>query len=99
MVFILSLQELESDNKVVNLVKKWGELKNYAITAPGGAVHAYQVYAEEKITEVRVQVGKFGFIKEYSDLGDSELGDVMSFCDLNRFLEVSGKVADDRFFE
>ena len=99
MVFILSLQDMEGDNKVVTLVKKWIELKNYAVTAPGGAVHAYQVFEEEKITEVRVLVGKFGFIKEYSDLGDKELGEIMSFCDLNEFLDVSGKIADDRFFQ
>jgi hypothetical protein len=99
MVFILSLQELEGDKKVVNLVKKWTELKNYAITAPGAAAHAYQVIEEDKKTEVRVLIGKFGFIKEYNDLGDSELGEVMSFCDLNQFLDISGKVADERFFK
>jgi hypothetical protein len=32
---------------VVNLVKKWTEIKNYAITAPGAA-HAYQVIEEDK---------------------------------------------------
>ena len=64
---------------MVNLVKKWTEIKNYAVTAPGGAVHAYQVFEEEKITEVRVLVGKFGFIKEYSDLGDKELGEIYEF--------------------
>ncbi len=89
---------MEGDNKVVNLVKKWVEIKNYAVTAPGAA-HAYQVIEEDKKTEVRVLVGKFGFIKEYTDLGDSELGEVMRFCDLNQFLDVSGKVADDRFFK
>jgi hypothetical protein len=99
MIFKLSLQEKEGDNKVVNLVKKWIELKNYAVNAPGGAVHAYQVFEEEKITEVRVLVGKYGFIKEYSDLGDKELGEIMSFCNFNAFLDISSKIADDRFFQ
>ena len=43
------------------------------MTAPG-AVHAFQVFEEEKKTEVWVLVGKFGFVKEFADLGDSELG-------------------------
>lgn len=88
---------MAGDSKLVNLVKKWSELKNYAITAPG-ASHAYQAIEQEKKVEIRVQVGKFGFIKEY-DLNDSELDDIMSFCDLNEFLDISGKVADDRFFK
>ena len=53
---------MEGDNKVANLVKI-DRTKKLLYHCPGGTVHAYQVYAEEKITEVRVQVGKFGFIK------------------------------------
>lgn len=63
---------------MVNIVKKWKDLKNYAIHAPAAAVHAYQSIEEKEKAQIRVLVGKYGFVKEYS-LADPELRDIMVF--------------------
>ena len=88
---------MQGDNKVVNIVKKWRDLKYYAIHAPA-AVHAYQSIEEKDKAQIRVLVGKYGFVKEYT-LTDPELSDIMVFCDQNGFLDISGMIADDRFFQ
>ncbi len=82
---------------MVNIVKKWRDLKNYAIHAPG-AVHAYQAIEEKDKAQIRVLVGKYGFVKEYG-LADPELNEIMVFCDQNGFLDISGMIADERFFQ
>jgi hypothetical protein len=82
---------------LVNIVKKWKDLKYYAIHAPA-AVHAYQSVEEKDRAQIRVLVGKYGFVKEYS-LADPELSDIIVFRDQNGFLDISGIIADDRFFQ
>ncbi len=94
-LFMLSLQALQGDNKVVNLVEEWEILEEYA----GEKLGFYQILDSDGKIEVRVLTGKLGFKKEYERADDAELTRILAFCKRHQFIQVSQNVRDDFFFK
>ena len=61
-VFISSLQVMEGDNKLVNLIEDWDVLEEYA----GEKLGFYQLLSNDGIIEIRVQTGRIGYKKEFT---------------------------------
>ena len=68
-VFSSSLQEMEGDKKVVNLIEDWDVLAEYA----GEKLGFYQLLGNEGAIEIRVQTGRIGYKKEFKAGDDPEL--------------------------
>jgi len=94
-VFILSLQDLQGENKLVNLVEEWEVLEEYA----GEKLGFYQILDCDGKIEVRVSTGKLGFRREFERADDPELTRILSFCKKRRFIRVSENIRDEAFFK
>lgn len=94
MVYIARLQDIEGDNKVVNIIEDWDVLEEYA----GEKLGFYQLLASDGNFEIRVMTGRVGFKKEYASADDPELTKVLEFCRKRRFIRVSQKLRDEEFF-
>jgi hypothetical protein len=68
MVFILSLQDVLGDNRLVNIIEDWDALAEYA----GEKLGFYQILSNDGIIEIRVQAGRIGFEREF-EKGDYPL--------------------------
>lgn len=95
MVFILSLQDVQGDNKLVNIIEDWDVLEEYA----GEKLGFYQLLATDGMFEIRVQTGRVGFKKEYASGDDPELNKILDFCRRHRYIRVSQKLRDEEFFK
>lgn len=80
---------------MVDLVKDWRMLEEYA---EGCRVGAFQVREVVEGWEVRVHVGRFGFVKTFKDEKDGELAHIRKFCEKAGFVEITGSVDDSLFF-
>ena len=96
MIFILSLQDLQGDNNLVNIVENWEEMEAYSGQVKNGY---YQIAGIDGIIEVRVQLGRLGFIKEFKDGNDVLLNRILSFCRARQYFNVSKTVREDLFFK
>jgi hypothetical protein len=95
MVFILSLQDPLGDNKVVNIIKDWGVLEEYA----GEKLGFYQKLAVDGNVEIRVMTGRLGIRKEFKDANDKLLNQIQDFCKKHRFIQISEHLRDEDFFK
>jgi hypothetical protein len=94
MVFMLSLQVMKGDNKVVNLIDDWAVLKRFV-----GEDHGfYQRLGNDGAIEIRVQTGRIGFKKVFKRRDDSELLKILVFCQY-RFIQISEQTRDEEFFK
>lgn len=80
---------------MVNLVEDWESLEDYARWCRYGA---YQTRDAVDGLEIRVVVGKFGFVKTFKDSQDPLLKRILSFCKAEGFIKVSGSVPEELFF-
>jgi hypothetical protein len=95
MVFILSLQDLQGDNKVVNLIEDWSVLEEYA----GEKLGFYQILAVDGNVEIRAMTGRLGYRKEFKDANDKLLNRILDFCKKHRFIQISEHLHDEDFFK
>ena len=95
MVFILSLQDMEGDNKVVNLIEDWDVLEEYA----GEKLGFYQILGNDGTIEVRVQTGRIGYKKDFKAGDDPELLSILDFCKKRRYIQISEHMRDEEFFK
>lgn len=95
MVFIPSLQILQGDQKLVNLIEDWDVLEEYA----GEKLGFYQLLACDGVFEIRVQTGRVGFKREFENGSDPLLAKILDFCRKNRYIKVLQKLKDDEFFK
>jgi len=79
---------------LVNLVEEWEVLEDYA----GDKQGLYQVLYGAKGVEIRVNVGRLGFKKEFESAKDPLLSRILSFCNSQRYIKVSENVRDEYFF-
>ena len=79
---------------MVNLVEEWEVLEDYA----GDKQGLYQVLYGAKGVEIRVNVGRLGFKKEFESAKDPLLSRILSFCNSQRYIKVSENVRDEYFF-
>ena len=95
MVFMLSLQDMEGDNKVVIIIKDWGVLEEYA----GEKLGFYQLLTMDNTVEIRVQTGRVGFKKEFTNRNDPLYNQILDFCRKSRYINVSKTARDEQFFK
>jgi hypothetical protein len=90
-----SPQEMEGDNKLVNLVEDWEIIEEYA----GEKLGFYQLIDYDGKKEIRVITGKIGFRKEFGPENDGLLSRILDFCKKHCFIRVYENVQDERFFK
>jgi hypothetical protein len=95
MVFKLSLQDMEGDNKVVNIIEDWDVLAEYA----GEKLGFYQLLITDGTVEIRVQTGRVGFVREFANRSDPLYNKILDFCRKSRYLNVSRTARDEQFFK
>ena len=95
MVFILSLQDLLGEHKLVNLIEDWDVLEEYA----GEKLGFYQLLANDGMFEIRVQTGRIGFRKEFERTDDPLLNKILDFCRKRRYIRISEHLRDEEFFK
>ena len=95
MVFILSLQDLQGEHKVVNLIEDWDVLAEYA----GEKLGFYQLRESDGKFEIRVQTGRVGFKQEFEKGDDPLLIRVLDFCRKRRYIRVTEHLRDEDFFK
>ena len=95
MVFISSLQVMEGDNKLVNLIEDWEVLEEYA----GEKLGLYQLLGNDGNIEIRVQTGRIGFKKEFQAGDDPELLKILDFCKKHHYIQISEHLRDEEFFK
>jgi hypothetical protein len=79
---------------LVNIVEDWREMEAYASNASRATAKAYQLIQietteNEKRYLLRVQVGEFGFQKEFFELNDPSLDSIVKYCHERKLLKVS----------
>jgi hypothetical protein len=79
---------------LVNLIDNWEILKEYT----GGKLGFYQLRELDGNFEIRVVTGRLGFKKEYADANDKEFKEILEFCKIRRFIQVSQYLREDEFF-
>ena len=84
---------------LVNIVEDWEEMETYASRASHQTTRAYQTEIINDKTHIRVQVGRFGFAKEFLDDKDKLLTRIKAYCEAGKFLTVGKTVPDDQFFK
>lgn len=80
---------------MVNLIEDWKILEEYA----GEKLGFYQLLKRDGKAELRVQTGKIGFVKQYEDLNDKELKEILDFCQKRGFIQISEHIRDEDFFK
>jgi len=94
MIFILSLQDLQGESNLVNLIEDWAVLEEYA----GEKLGFYQIFDSDGKIEVRVLTGKLGFKQEFEGADDPLLTRILAFCKKHRFIRVNENIRDETFF-
>jgi len=79
---------------LVNLVEDWKILEEYAEDKKG----YYQILYGAKSVEIRVNIGRLGFKKEFESAKDPLLSRILSFCNSQGYIKVSENVRDEYFF-
>jgi len=80
---------------LVNLVESWEALEEYAKWCRYGSYQTRETIAG---IEIRVVIGKFGYIKRFKDKDDPILNHILGFCKDEGFIKVLGNIPDDLFF-
>lgn len=80
---------------MVNIVEDWESLEEYAQCCRFGA---YQLKDSVDGIEIRVKVGRLGFVKTFKDAEDPLFSRIISFCNIRCFFKIQGRVNDELFF-
>jgi hypothetical protein len=81
---------------MVSIVKDWSQMEEYAEWCRIGQ---FQVCATLDGKEIRVLIGRFGFIRTFKTEEDPVLEHMLKFCKLNGFVEVVDNIPEDQFFK
>ena len=79
---------------MVNLIDDWEVLADYA----GDKLGFYQELGFDGFIEIRVQTGRIGYKKEYTNGEDEELVKIVEFCKKQGFIKIRENVRDGEFF-
>jgi hypothetical protein len=80
---------------MVETVNDWKTIEAYAGYKQG----FYQIIENQKVTEIRVNVGRLGFKKKFQNKEDPDLKEILEFCTSKKFIEISSNIMDQFFFE
>ena len=81
---------------MVNLVEDWADIEDYAQRCRYGS---YQTRETVDGTEIRVHVGKFGYIHVFQDPEDQQLQRIIKFCRAEDFIKILGNIPDEQLFQ
>ena len=80
---------------MANLVEEWRDVEDYAQLCRHGY---YQTRDAVDGTEIRVLVGRLGYIHVFKDSNDTQLKRIIDFCKAEDFIKVHGSISDEFFF-
>ena len=80
---------------MVETVNDWEVLAKYVGFKQG----FYQITEEENITDIRVNVGRLGFKKEFDDPKDPLISHIIKFCKSESYVKLANTIEADHFFE
>jgi len=80
---------------LVDLVKNWEDIEEHARWCRHGA---YQLRKTVDGVEVRVVVGRYGYINVFDDENDDLLKRIIKFCENEGFVEILSSVPAEIFF-
>ena len=80
---------------MVDLVKHWDDIEEHAKWCRHGA---YQVRETIDGVEVRVVVGRYGYINTFNDENDELFKRIIKFCKNERFVEILSSIPAEIFF-
>lgn len=84
---------------MVNLVEDWESIEKYtAYLEYWVKIGSYQLKKSSEGVEIKVRVGKFGYIKKFKESEDPELIKILAFCQAEGFFKVQGSISDELFF-
>jgi hypothetical protein len=87
---------MEEKRKLVNVVKDWNQMEEYAEWCKIGQ---YQISETIDGIEIRVLVGRFGYIAIF-DIKESPIFKrILQFCKHNSFIEVVDNIPEEQFFK
>lgn len=81
---------------MVNLVEEWADIEDYAQRCRYGC---YQMRDTVDGAEIRVLVGRFGYLHVFKDSNDEQLKRIINFCKAEGFIKILGNVPDEQFFQ
>ncbi len=80
---------------MVNLVEEWADVEEYAHQCRHGY---YQTRDAVDGTEIRVLVGRLGYIHVFDNKDETQLKRIINFCKTEGFIKVQGNIPDELFF-
>ena len=80
---------------MVETVNDWEVLAKYVSFKQG----FYQITEEENITDIRVNVGRLGFKKEFDDPKDPLISHIIKFCKSESYVKLVNTIEADHFFK
>lgn len=80
---------------MVDTVNEWKTIEAYA----GNKQGFYQLLESQKVTEIRVHVGRLGFKKKFQNREDPNLKEILEFCKSKNLIEITNNIMDQFFFE
>jgi len=80
---------------LVNIVEDWEVLEEYA----GDKQGFYQILYGAKGVEIHIAVGRLGFKKILESAEDPLLSQILSFCNSQKYIQVSENVRDEFSFK
>jgi len=84
---------------LVNLVEDWEDIERYTRYLGFWAkVGSYQLRKSNEGAEIKVSVGKFGYIKKFKEAEDPELIKILAFCQAEGFIKVQASVSNELFY-
>lgn len=84
---------------MVDLVEDWEDIEVYTRYLGFWAkVGSYQFTKSSEGAEIKVRVGRFGYIKRFKESENSELLKILAFCQAEGFIKVQASVSNDLFY-
>ena len=85
---------------MVDIVEDWDDIERYARDLPQymRKSASYLLKKTKDEIEVKVRVGRYGFMATFKEAEDPELIKILAFCSVERFIKVKGAIVDDAFF-
>jgi hypothetical protein len=81
------------------LVEDWEDIERYTRHLGFWAkTGSYQLKKFNESAEVKVSVGKFGYIRKFKEAEDPELIKILAFCQAEGFIKVQASVSDELFY-
>jgi hypothetical protein len=83
----------------VDLVENWESIEKIVDTlAYLKGTGSYRLKNVPKGVELRVRIGKYGYMNIFKSSEDPELIKILAFCQAKEFYKLQGSISDDVFF-